>query len=102
MGWDPLGFAQRAGRSRDLPAERSEDQMSPMLFALLGYIALQLVIGVVISRRIRTEDDYLLAGRKLGPVLTTFSVFATWFGAETCVGAAAEVYGNGLHLALSD
>src|SRR5687767_8360589 len=26
VGWDPVGFAQRAGRSRDLPAERSEDK----------------------------------------------------------------------------
>lgn len=100
MEW---GRAQWVGKSRDLSAERSEERnVNPLLIALVGYIALQLAIGVVISRRIRTEDDYLLAGRRLGPVLTTFSIFATWFGAETCVGAAAEVYGHGLHLALSD
>lgn len=76
--------------------------MSPVLFALLGYVLLQLALSVYISRRIRSEDDYLLAGRSLGPVLTTASVFATWFGAETCVGAAAEVYEGGLRLSLSD
>jgi SSS family solute:Na+ symporter len=73
-----------------------------LLLILLGYVSLQLAVGVVISRRIRGEDDYLLAGRKLGPVLATASMFATWFGAETCVGAAAEVYSGGLRLSLSD
>ena len=76
--------------------------MSALLGVLLGYVALQLAVGVVISRRIRGEADYLLAGRKLGPTLTTASIFATWFGAETCVGAAAEVYSGGLRLSLSD
>lgn len=51
--------------------------------AILGYVALQLVIGYFASRNIRSERDYLLAGRKLGPGLVFFSVFATWFGAET-------------------
>ena len=37
-----------------------------------------------------------MAGRSLGPVLTTFTVFATWFGAETCIGAAGAVYESGL------
>jgi Na+/proline symporter len=49
-----------------------------------------------VSRRVRTEDDYLVAGRSLGPGLTTFTVFATWFGAETCVSAAGLAYASGL------
>ena len=48
------------------------------------------------SRRITTESDYLVAGRSLGPVLMTFTVFATWFGAETCIAAAGAVYEQGL------
>lgn len=69
--------------------------MSPSLAMLLLYVAIQLGIGVVVSRRIRSEDDYLVAGRSLGPVLATASVFATWFGAETCIGAAGQVYAEG-------
>jgi Na+/proline symporter len=76
--------------------------LNPLLVALVAYVLVQLAIGVVVSRRIRNENDYLLAGRSLGPVLTTASIFATWFGAETCVGAAAEVYSGGLRLSLSD
>jgi Na+/proline symporter len=76
--------------------------MTLLLPALVAYVLLQLLVGVVISRRIRNESDYLLAGHSLGPVLATASIFATWFGAETCVGAAAEVYSGGLRLSLSD
>ena len=67
-----------------------------VLFSLAVYIAFQLGVGAWVSRRIYTEDDYLLAGRRLGPVLGTFSIFATWFGAETCIGSAGAIYDGGL------
>jgi Na+/proline symporter len=76
--------------------------MSLSLAALLGYVLLQLAVGVWVSRRVKTEDDYLLAGRSLGPVLVTASIFATWFGAETCVGAAGEVFDGGLSAVSND
>jgi len=70
-----------------------------MPLVLLGiglYVLMQLLIGAWVSRRIRTEADYLLAGRSLGYGLTTFTVFATWFGAETCIGSAGSIYAEGL------
>jgi len=70
--------------------------VSPVLWGIGLYILAQLAIGVAVSRRIHTESDYLVAGRSFGPVLATFSVFATWFGAETCIGAAGAVYERGL------
>lgn len=76
--------------------------MTLRLAALLGYVLVQILIGAWVSRRVRTEDDYLLGGRRLGPLLVSFSVFATWFGAETCVGAAGEVFDHGLSGASSD
>ena len=70
--------------------------MTPVLWGIFGYILVQFAIGIFVSRRIATETDYLVAGRSLGPVVTTFTVFATWFGAETCIGAAGAVYERGL------
>ncbi len=70
--------------------------MNILLMGVFAYILAQLAIGIVVSRKIKDESDYLLAGRKLGPALATFSVFATWFGAETCIGAAGAVYDEGL------
>lgn len=62
------------------------------LAALLGYVLLQLLAVLLLTRRPETERDFLLAGRGLGPWLAVFAVFATWFGAETCIGSAAEAY----------
>ena len=73
----------------------------PLVFILL-YIALQLGIAWRFRRRADSEADYLLAGRALGPWLATFAVFATWFGAETCIGAAGEAYAHGLSGVIAD
>lgn len=73
-----------------------------VLAGVLGYVVLQFAIGIVVSRRIRTETDYLLAGRSLGYGLAVFTIFATWFGAETTVGAAGAIYDGGLSGAAGD
>ncbi|MCX8108457.1 MAG: sodium:solute symporter, partial [Verrucomicrobiae bacterium] len=70
--------------------------MNVVVVGVLGYVVLQVVIGLIVSRGIKTEDDYLLAGRRIGVGLATFSFFATWFGAETCIGSAGAVYERGL------
>ncbi|MGH7730028.1 MAG: sodium:solute symporter family protein [Candidatus Eiseniibacteriota bacterium] len=70
--------------------------MSPIAIGVCLYILVQLVVGLLASRRIRNQVDYLVAGRSLGYGLAVFSLFATWFGAESCIGAAGAVYGQGL------
>jgi Na+/proline symporter len=76
--------------------------MSPTLIGVLVYVVAQLVVGFAVSKRVKTEDDYLVAGRQLGPWLAGFSIFATWFGAETCVGAAGRAYEHGVSANTSD
>lgn len=76
--------------------------MTPVFGAVLAYLALQFGIGVWVSRRIRTETDYLLAGRRLGYGLAIFSIFATWFGAETVIGSAGTTYREGVTLASAE
>ena len=72
--------------------------MTPTLAAVIAYMIVQLAIGVWASRRIASEEDYLVAGRRLGYPLMTFSIFATWFGAETIVGSAGTAYKDGVSL----
>ncbi|MCS7338386.1 MAG: sodium:solute symporter family protein [Verrucomicrobiae bacterium] len=76
--------------------------MSVVLAGVLAYVVLQVVLGLIVARGIKTEDDYLLAGRQIGFGLATFSFFATWFGAETCIGSAGAVYERGLAGASAD
>lgn len=73
--------------------------MTPLLASILAYIGLQFAVGIWASRRVRNEADYLLAGRSLGYPLATFSIFATWFGAETVMGSAGTAYASGASLA---
>jgi Na+/proline symporter len=76
--------------------------MSGALLAIIVYLVAQFGIALWVSRRVRDEADFFLAGRKLGPWLASFTVFATWFGAETCIGAAGEAYRAGLPAVAGD
>ena len=70
--------------------------MNAIVIGIIGYIGLQILIGVWVARRVTTEADYMLAGRSLGVGLAATSIFATWFGAEVVIGAASRVYSNGI------
>ena len=70
--------------------------MTTIWLGILAYVLVQIGIGVWASRRIQTEGDYLLAGRSLGLMLASISLFATWFGAETVMGSSAAVAEQGL------
>jgi Na+/proline symporter len=70
--------------------------MQPVLIGVGVYLVVQFALGLAVSRHIASESDYLLAGRRLGVGLAAFSIFATWFGAETIVGAAGSIYTDGL------
>ncbi len=70
--------------------------MTIELIGIIFYVLIMLFVGFWVSKSIKTDDDYFLAGRSLGPTLATFSIFATWFGAETCIGTAGAVYRYGI------
>jgi Na+/proline symporter len=67
-----------------------------LVLAVIAYLGVQVGIGVWASRRVKSEADYLVAGRRLGYWLASFSIFATWFGAETVIGSAGRAYREGV------
>jgi Na+/proline symporter len=70
--------------------------MNSVLSAMIAYVLAQFAVGAWVSRHIASEHDYILAGRRLGTGLITFSVFATYFGAEAIVASGGAVYAKGL------
>ncbi len=66
--------------------------MTFLLWGIFVYLLVLLIIGWWVSRYIKTEIDYLLAGRKLGYVFCTFTIFATWFGFESVIGSSGAIY----------
>jgi len=63
---------------------------------IIFYVVIQILIGLYLSRKIKNEADYFVGGRRVSFFLVSFSLFATWFGAETCLGSSGAVYENGL------
>jgi SSS family transporter len=64
--------------------------------ALVAYLVIQFFIAYTASRFIKVEADYFVAGRRLGVYAVAMSVFATWFGAESVMGASGAVAQEGL------
>ena len=54
--------------------------------SIVLYIAVTLAIGFWASKRIKTTDDFTLAGKSLPMVLVGVTIFATWFGPEFIMG----------------
>jgi Na+/proline symporter len=90
--------AALAVRRAALPSDR----MTPLLWGIAAFMLFQFAIGVWVSRRVATEDDYLVAGRSMGPILVTGSIFATWFGAETVLGGAGRAHERGVSIASTE
>lgn len=71
--------------------------MNLQLAVLIAYSALFIGVGLLISRRVKRADDFLVAGRSLGPGLIAATFLAANIGAGSTVGATGlgYVYGIG-------
>jgi len=58
------------------------------------YLLGMLFIGWLSSRRIHSNDDFLLAGRRLGPWLMAGTLAATELGGGSTMGVAEKAYGS--------
>jgi len=70
-------------------------------FVLL-YLAVTIGIGLWAALRVRNAKDYVVAGRSLPLAMTTATVFATWFGAETVLSVSATFAKDGLGGIIAD
>ena len=70
--------------------------MNYQLAALIIYSALFIGVGLFISRRVKKADDFLVAGRRLGPGLIAATFLAANIGAGSTVGATGLGYAFGL------
>lgn len=67
-----------------------------MTVFILLYLLITIGVAVWASRKVKNREDYLLAGRRLPYFLVTATLFATWFGSETILGASSEFATGGL------
>lgn len=82
-------------------------EIAPSLRSLLGATMVLFVVGMYVvgwmaRGRVRTAEDFLVAGRRLPFSLAWMTILATWFGAGTLLAAADEVSREGLRGAALD
>jgi len=60
-------------------------------YVILGaFLLLMVLVGIFSSRKVKTTDDYVLGGRKIGPWLSAFAYGTTYFSAVIFVGYAGR------------
>ncbi|RPE09807.1 sodium:solute symporter [Chitinophaga lutea] len=64
-------------------------------FVLL-YLLITILVGRWAARKVKTANDFVVAGRSLPLGISTCVIFATWFGSETMLGATSEFAQHGL------
>jgi SSS family transporter len=67
-----------------------------LIWFVVLYITVSVGIGLYASRRVKNTADYVVAGHHLPLPFIIATVFATWFGSETILGAPAEFAENGV------
>lgn len=69
--------------------------MDAILFGLLLYLLVMISVGLITYRYMNTFDDYLLAGRRLGPWVAAISERASGESAWFLLGLPGAAYGLG-------
>jgi len=65
---------------------------SYILIGVVFYMLIMIGIGFYASRGGNTLADFVVAGRKMPLWLCSVTIFATWFGSGTMMGAATAAY----------
>ena len=66
-----------------------------MLTAVLLYLSILVLVGGFRSRRVKTGDDFLVAGRTLPARVLVFTLLATWVGSGSLFAGAGLGYRAG-------
>jgi len=73
-----------------------------ILLGVVAYLLVMIGIGYYASRGTHSLVDFVVAGRKMPLWLCSVTIFATWFGSGTMMGAATAAYEGDKLLMLSE
>lgn len=69
---------------------------SVYLWAITSYFLLLVIVAVRGSRGVSTQEDFSVAGRRLGTFVLSFTMIATWIGSGSFFGNSEKTYEVGL------
>jgi SSS family solute:Na+ symporter/sodium/proline symporter len=64
-------------------------------WAILAYLILLIGVGAWRSRRVKTQEDFMVAGRKLSAFVLVGTLLATWIGSGSLIAGAGLAYSRG-------
>lgn len=70
--------------------------------SILVYTVVMILVGVYAARKVKNSEDYVLAGRALPFYMALSTVFATWFGSESILGAGSKFAEGGFRNVIED
>lgn len=66
------------------------------LAVILAYLVGLAVLATTRASKVKTEDDFAVAGRTLSPWIMVCTMLAVWIGTGSIVGNAEKTYGTGM------
>ena len=63
--------------------------MSVYLYVILAYLLVLTGYNIYRSRKIKTQEDFMVAGRSLSLTKMVFTLVCTWIGSGTFIAGAA-------------
>ncbi len=69
-----------------------------LIIGLVVFFTLMVGISLWASKRIHTGEDFIVAGRGLSGIMTTATIMATWYAAETILVTADTVRTDGIQI----
>ena len=77
-------------------------EFSFAFYCVVGYLVVITVAGLLYARKVKTDEDYSMAGRTLPTMVLVGTLMATWMGAGTVLGGpAATAYQFGIFAAVA-
>jgi len=73
-----------------------------ILIGVTVYLVAMLGIGLAVAKKTGSQEDFLVAGRRLPVWILSATIVATWFGGGTMLGASGAGYEGGFLAAIAD
>lgn len=70
--------------------------MNAYLWSLGAYFALLVIVAIQGGRAVAGQEDFAVAGRRLGTFVLSFTMIATWVGTGSLFGNSEKTYQVGL------
>ena len=67
-----------------------------MIYFILGYVILLFAVAIWKSIQVKTQDDFMVAGRSVPTYLLIGTLVCTWIGSGSLFGGAGLAFRNGI------